>query len=137
MNHKVGSAAFGAFGITLLLIAYFFYFHTSSWIENSEAVDGTVTGYNENSHNGASTYATKYSYEYDGKTYRKAEKITNRYKPYDEGAVVKIYVNPNSPEDAKLDSNRLFLPAAIFGITGGVLLIISLITFGTTRLKPF
>lgn len=139
---KVIGSIFAFFGLCMLGVVVYIYITDSSFIEHAILIEGKCTGYDsyQNSDdNGGSTtmYTAIFAYEYGGEEYTHYSGSSSSSQDYDYDEVVEIYVDPDNPADALVNSfwERWFF-IILFGFMGSMftgLGLMAVLLFGRSK----
>jgi len=113
---KVIGSIFVFFGLGMLGIVVYTYITDSSFIEHAILIEGKCTGYDSyqsSNDNGGSTtmYTAIFAYEHGGEVYTHYSGSSSSSQDYDYNEVVEIYIDPDNPSNALVNSfwERWFL----------------------------
>jgi hypothetical protein len=106
---KVIGSIFTFFGLCMLGVVVYVYVTDSSFIDQAILIEGKCTGYDSyesSDDNGGSTtmYTAIFTYAYQGEEFTHYSGSSSSSQDYDYDEVVEIYIDPNNPADALVNS---------------------------------
>jgi hypothetical protein len=119
-------------GFVLLVLAAFFTWRTSSFIQRSQSAPGRVTALEpvtgqDSGSNRTINYAPVFSFKAaDSKTYSVTSSTSSNPPGFEVGDDVTVLYNPEDPQQARINTfGQLWLVPVILGSTGTVFFIIA------------
>lgn len=138
---KVVGSIFVFFGLIMLAVVVYVYISNSTFIERAVLIEGKCSGYDSyvSSSDGSTTtmYTPIFDYEYEGQSYTHYSETSSSSQSYDYDEIVEIYIDPNNPNEALVNSfwERWFL-IILLGFMGSMftgLGLMAAIMFGKSK----